>query len=83
MFRRERLNAWLRVRNLMRKRIHGPADAHANQEKQQKSPQDVLYAVHGPPTAEETKGDGNYQCKDHQRLEMAKLHCDHCIKQSD
>ncbi len=37
-FGREKLSARSRVRPSMRERIHGPADAHANQEKQEQRP---------------------------------------------
>jgi len=39
--------------------IHGPANAHANQQKKKQRPDDVFDAVVRPPAAQESERDGD------------------------
>src|SRR5438445_7591297 len=49
--------------NLARKRVHGPADPDAKQQKQQQRPSNILHALQRLPPAQETKCDRNHQRK--------------------
>src|SRR2546430_17556913 len=59
-----------------REGVHGPANAHAHQEKKQQGPEDVLHALLGLAAAEKSECNGNHQSKNHQGLQVAEFHSD-------
>src|SRR5580692_10819596 len=59
-----------------RKRIHGPADAHADEQKKEEGPRDILHTFGGLPAAQEAEGDGDHQGKKQHRLEVTELERD-------
>ena len=58
---------------LAREWIHGPANAHTNQQKKKQRPDDVLDAFVRPAAAQESKRDGDEQREKRHRLKMAQM----------
>ena len=53
--------------------VHDPADAYADEQKEEEGPQNVFYAVDGAAAAEESEGNGNDQREDNHGREMAEV----------
>jgi len=60
-------------RLLARKRIHGPANPNAEQQKQQQRPNNILNALQRAPPAEKAKCDGDHQREEQHRLQVAQM----------
>lgn len=58
---------------LAREWIHGPANAHANQQKKKQRPDDVFDAFACPAAAQESERDGDEQREKCHRLKMAEM----------
>ena len=58
---------------LAREWKHGPANAHANQQKKKQRPDDVFDALARSAAAQESEGDGDEQCEKRHRLKMAEM----------
>jgi hypothetical protein len=58
-------------RKLTGKGVHRPTDSYSDQQEKDEGPEDVFRAVVGAATAEETKGDRDYQGENYHGLEMA------------
>src|SRR6266478_9954524 len=56
-----------------RKRIHRPADAHANQKEEEQRPDNIFYALDRLPPAQEPERDRDRQRKEQHRLQMSEL----------
>src|SRR5580704_8176708 len=55
------------------KGVHGPADAHADQQEEEERPYNVFHAVQRPAAAQKAERDGNDQREKQHRLKMAEL----------
>src|SRR4029077_7515283 len=58
----------LRNAFLARKRVHGPADPDAEQQKQHQRPRNILYAIERAPPAQKTKRNGDQEREQQHRL---------------
>jgi hypothetical protein len=57
--------------DLAGKGVHGPADAHADEQEEDERPEDVFGALVGATAAEKPEGDGNYERENYHGLKMA------------
>ncbi len=60
-------------RTLARKRVHSPANTHANEEEEEQRPQDVFDALAYLAPAQEAERDGDKQREKRQRLKMGEV----------
>src|SRR5713226_3998347 len=58
---------------LARKRVHGPADPDAKQQKQQQRPRNIPDAVERPAPAQKTKRNGDHEREQQHRLQVAQM----------
>ena len=58
---------------LPRKRIHGPAHSHGDQQEKDKRPRRVFRALHRTPPPQHPEGDGNNQREEQHRLQMREM----------
>jgi len=58
---------------LAREWVHGPANAHANQQKKKQRPDDVFDAFVRPAATQESERDGDEQREKRHRLKMAEM----------
>jgi hypothetical protein len=55
---------------LARKRVHGPADSYAEEQKQQQGPGNILHAIERAATAQETERNGDEEREQQHGLQM-------------
>src|ERR1700738_2604546 len=58
---------------LVRKRIHGPADPYAKQQKKQQRPRNILHALERAAPAQETKRNGYQEREQQHRLQTGQM----------
>jgi len=61
---------------LSREGVHGPADAHADEQEKKQRPEDVLYALADPAAAQKSERNGDEQRKERHRLKMSETKLD-------